>query len=105
MWLLLGGLPLFFQQVTDEESPASLGISADYLAFEDADVTAERARVMGLPDHSAHPLVLKNLQKTYPTGKTALKTLTLAVEPDLVFGLLGPNGNILKAETCRISSI
>ncbi|TPX65501.1 hypothetical protein SpCBS45565_g05163 [Spizellomyces sp. 'palustris'] len=86
-------------KVTDEETPeateptaSSPDIPAAYTAFEDQDVKAERARVMAFTEHKTHPLILKNLKKTYDTGKTALKTLTLGVESDLIFGLLGPNG-------------
>ncbi|KAI8825016.1 uncharacterized protein EV422DRAFT_242205 [Fimicolochytrium jonesii] len=78
------------KQVTDEEAQQP---PENYTSHEDADVTAERARVTALAEHNSNPLILKDLQKTYATtGKKALKTLTLAVESDLVFGLLGPNG-------------
>ncbi|KAI8919374.1 hypothetical protein DFJ77DRAFT_508257 [Powellomyces hirtus] len=80
----------FGKQVSDEE----LGTVPDkeYTEQEDQDVTDERARVNALTEHHSNPLIIQNLKKTYPTGKTALKTLTLAVESDIVFGLLGPNG-------------
>ncbi|KAI9092841.1 hypothetical protein DFS34DRAFT_596408 [Phlyctochytrium arcticum] len=68
-------------------------IRPEYLLHEDPDVIAERDRVkpISLTDPK-YPLILKNLRKQYPTGKTALKTLTMAAESNMVFGLLGPNG-------------
>ena len=36
-------------------------------------------------------LVIKDLQKTYPSGVQALKSIGLEIEPGM-FGLLGPNG-------------
>ena len=36
-------------------------------------------------------LVIKDLQKTYPSGVQALKGIGLEIEPGM-FGLLGPNG-------------
>ncbi|KAJ3162376.1 hypothetical protein HDU86_004856 [Geranomyces michiganensis] len=91
------------RQVTDEElgtdaSTAHQGNAAATEAAssretEDEDVRAERQRIEALAERRSNPLVLQDLSKTYPsTGKTALKSLTMAVEPDVVFGLLGPNG-------------
>ncbi|KAJ3180018.1 hypothetical protein HDU87_002241 [Geranomyces variabilis] len=90
------------RQVTDEElgtDPASAPVVAGdtdgmgYMEIEDEDVRAERERIEAMTERRSNPLVLQDLSKTYPsTGKTALKSLTMAVEPDVVFGLLGPNG-------------
>ncbi|KAJ3157651.1 hypothetical protein HDU89_000027 [Geranomyces variabilis] len=89
------------RQVTDEElgtDPASAPFEGDTdemadAEVEDEDVRAERERIEAMTERRSNPLVLQDLSKTYPsTGKTALKSLTMAVEPDVVFGLLGPNG-------------
>ena len=39
-----------------------------------------------------HALSIKNLQKTYPNGKAALKGIDFDVEPGDFYALLGPNG-------------
>ncbi len=61
-------------------------------ALEDSDVKAERERVekLGHEDRVAFPLIARDLRKTYGTGKIANKALSLAVEKNIVFGLLGP---------------
>ncbi|KAJ3003704.1 hypothetical protein HKX48_001635 [Thoreauomyces humboldtii] len=76
-------------KVTDEEIGPVLPTNH---GPEDDDVREERSRVHGLVDSTGFPLVLRDLSKTYPTGKAALKGLSLAAEPGIVFGLLGPNG-------------
>ncbi|KAJ3187378.1 hypothetical protein HDU85_006666 [Gaertneriomyces sp. JEL0708] len=79
-----------FAKVVDEEAAAKS--AAPEANVEDDDVVEERNRVLNSQSTISHPLIVKNLQKTYASGKQALKTLTLAAESDLVFGLLGPNG-------------
>ncbi|KAI9592525.1 hypothetical protein BDF19DRAFT_211325 [Syncephalis fuscata] len=66
----------------------------DYLEYveEDDDVRAERDRVLNNRHPAASPLVTKHIRKVYGNGKVAVKDVTLAIEPNLVFGLLGPNG-------------
>ncbi|PVU96703.1 hypothetical protein BB561_001027 [Smittium simulii] len=63
----------------------------DELLLEDADVKAERDRVLNNElKHS--PLVLRRVRKVYNSGKVAVKDVTFSVEKDTIFGLLGPNG-------------
>ncbi|WIA37022.1 hypothetical protein OEZ86_014006 [Tetradesmus obliquus] len=66
-------------------------------AEEPDDVAEERARVEGLNDYEAHPIVVRQLNKTYPgldgqPPKLAVRTLNLGIERGECFGLLGPNG-------------
>ncbi|PVU87965.1 hypothetical protein BB561_006096 [Smittium simulii] len=63
----------------------------DELLLEDADVKAERNRVLNHElKHS--PLILRRVRKVYNSGKVAVKDVTFSVEKDMIFGLLGPNG-------------
>ncbi len=63
------------------------------LKGEDADVIAERERVLAGKYQENCPLIMKNMRKVYPVGqKLACKDVTLAVEDGVTFGLLGPNG-------------
>ena len=59
---------------------------------EDDDVRAERERVYSNQYPPNCPLVLKNMRKLYGNGKLAVKSVSLAVESNICFGLLGPNG-------------
>ncbi|KAJ3163136.1 hypothetical protein HDU86_002305 [Geranomyces michiganensis] len=64
---------------------------------EDDDVRAERARVAEGSYPPNCPLVIQALHKSYPArhgtpAKTAVKSVSLALESGQVFGLLGPNG-------------
>ncbi|OMJ23956.1 ABC transporter A family member 9, partial [Smittium culicis] len=64
------------------------------LAHEDSDVKLERQRVLSnsysLIDHN---LVLNSVRKVYPSGKIAVKDVSVAIETGTIFGLLGPNGS------------
>ncbi|KAJ3047994.1 hypothetical protein HK097_010977, partial [Rhizophlyctis rosea] len=71
--------------------------SASELTMEDADVKAERARVVANNFDPNSPVIMKHMRKVYPSRsglgpKIAVKDVTLAVEEGIVFGLLGPNG-------------
>ncbi|KAI8051265.1 hypothetical protein BDF22DRAFT_692827 [Syncephalis plumigaleata] len=59
---------------------------------EDDDVRAERDRVLKNEYSQLAPVVVKHMRKVYPNGKVAVKDITMAIEPNQVFGLLGPNG-------------
>ena len=59
--------------------------------------TTEHARVAGLRDYGAHPIVVRDLRKVYPgqdgqPPKLAVRQLNLGIERGECFGLLGPNG-------------
>ena len=83
---------------SEEVLATNIVISDEETQFEDADVKAERAKVLD-PSFKAenYTLTMANMRKIY-TGKggagpkLAVKDVTLAVEPNLTFGLLGPNG-------------
>ena len=82
----------------DEEAYLALSIDADETKYEDADVKAERDRLLA-PDFNGEPyaLVMKNMRKVYAGRggagpKLAVKDVSIAVEKNTVFGLLGPNG-------------
>ena len=74
------------------ETDINRPIDEEEVQFEDADVKAERKRVMAGIDLEGAPLVIKRLRKEYPGGKVAVKDITLALERNFIFGLLGPNG-------------
>lgn len=73
--------------------------------FEDADVKAERTRVLDPAfEDSNYPLVMKNMRKVYAGRggagpKLAVKDVTFAVEKNITFGLLGPNGALCCLQT------
>ncbi|KAG0262066.1 hypothetical protein DFQ27_002566 [Actinomortierella ambigua] len=76
-----------------ERVQGEIPLDAEEVQFEDADVKAERARVLHNQYSADSPLVIKNMRKVYPTNKKlAVKNVTFAVERDIIFGLLGPNG-------------
>ncbi|OMJ19519.1 ABC transporter A family member 9 [Smittium culicis] len=62
------------------------------LEFEDIDVKAERNRTLQNQFPQDNPLVLRRVRKVYPSGKIAVKDVTLSIEKGTIFGLLGPNG-------------
>ncbi len=63
--------------------------------LEDADVKAERERALLIDDHDIkHPLILKNVRKVYNSRfgqgkKVAVKDVSIGIEKNIVFGLLG----------------
>jgi hypothetical protein len=65
-------------------------IEKELEALEDSDVKAERERVNAITDASKFPLIVRDMRKIYGSGKVANKSLSLAVEKNMVFGLLGP---------------
>ncbi|RIA88469.1 hypothetical protein C1645_826331 [Glomus cerebriforme] len=67
-------------------------INQDEVMFEDDDVREERKRVLENRYDKDSPLVVKRMRKIYPSGKLAVKDVTLSVDKNLIFGLLGPNG-------------
>ncbi|RUP48908.1 hypothetical protein BC936DRAFT_143659 [Jimgerdemannia flammicorona] len=68
-------------------------LDEEEVQFEDIDVKAERERVLNEEHPYDSPLVMKRMRKVYGAGnKLAVKDVTLAVEPNIIFGLLGPNG-------------
>jgi ABC-type polysaccharide/polyol phosphate transport system ATPase subunit len=74
----------------------AINIDEKETQFEDADVKAERKRVIEATSLRDCPLVLKNMRKVYAGRggqgpKLAVKDVTFAVEKDVIFGLLGPN--------------
>jgi ABC-type multidrug transport system fused ATPase/permease subunit len=83
---------------SEAELAIAIQIDENETKFEDADVKAERARVLeeGF-SHDEYPLVMKNMRKVYAGRggagpKLAVKDVTFAVEKGITFGLLGPNG-------------
>lgn len=62
--------------------------------LEDSDVKDERFRVEHMEFNSgtfaSFPLIVDNIRKVYANGKIANKAMCLAVEKNIVFGLLGP---------------
>jgi hypothetical protein len=64
----------------------------DEVKFEDDDVREERKRVLENRYDKDSPLVVKSMRKIYPSGKLAVKDVTLSVDKNIIFGLLGPNG-------------
>ncbi|KAJ3118141.1 hypothetical protein HDU96_003670 [Phlyctochytrium bullatum] len=83
----------------DSELALAQGIQLNEaeLKFEDADVKAERQRVLSSSYPSSSPLVVCNMRKVYGGRrglgpKLAVKDVTFAAEDGIVFGLLGPNG-------------
>ncbi|CAI2173390.1 3335_t:CDS:2 [Funneliformis geosporum] len=67
-------------------------IDQDEIMFEDDDVKEERRRVLENRCNKDSPLIVKRMRKVYPSGKLAVKDVTLSVDKNLIFGLLGPNG-------------
>ncbi|RIA92292.1 P-loop containing nucleoside triphosphate hydrolase protein [Glomus cerebriforme] len=67
-------------------------IDKEIINFEDGDVREERKRVLENRYDKDSPLVMKHMRKIYPTGKLAVKNVTLSIDKNLIFGLLGPNG-------------
>ncbi|MGD9530019.1 MAG: alpha/beta fold hydrolase [Pseudonocardia sp.] len=51
-----------------------------------------RTAVVPAPDPDALPLEIAGLAKTYKGGFSAVRDVSLTVEPGMVLGLLGPNG-------------
>jgi ABC-2 type transport system ATP-binding protein len=51
-----------------------------------------RTAVVPVPDPDALPLEIAGLAKTYQGGFSAVRDVSLTVEPGMVLGLLGPNG-------------
>ena len=47
---------------------------------------------MSRRENKMYAVELHNLSKTYPGGKQAVQNVSLALEPEEVFGFLGPNG-------------
>jgi hypothetical protein len=66
------------------------------LEKEDDDVRSENKKVHDLPltlqTYRDYPLIIKDVRKVYSGGKVANKRVNLAVEKNIVFGLLGANG-------------
>ena len=60
--------------------------------IEDDDVKEERRRVLENRYNKDYPLIVKRMRKVYPSGKLAVKDVTLSVDKNLILGLLGPNG-------------
>jgi ABC-type glutathione transport system ATPase component len=67
-------------------------LDEDEVKFEDDDVKEERKRVLENKYDKDSPLVVRRMRKIYPSGKLAVKDVTLSVDKNLIFGLLGPNG-------------
>jgi ABC-type multidrug transport system ATPase subunit len=87
-------LTLWLKQTMD---PKLKIVDPQEIQWEDADVRAERDRVLGRKYPSNAPLIMKGMRKVYPKRrgaqpKIAVKDVTLAIEQGIVFGLLGPNG-------------
>ncbi|OZJ06092.1 hypothetical protein BZG36_01131 [Bifiguratus adelaidae] len=81
------------RDVTLENGPLANDVDPEETQFEDADVKAERARVLRGDYDPSSPLVMKRMRKLYGAGnKLAVKDMSFAVEPNIIFGLLGPNG-------------
>ena len=59
---------------------------------EDADVAAERRRILAACGDAGDLLTIQGLRKTYRGGKQAVRGLTLGVREGRCFGLLGVNG-------------
>lgn len=75
------------------EKTAIREVDEEEVQFEDVDVKMERERVLRGDYMYNSPLVMKRMRKVYGAGnKLAVKDVTLAVEPNIIFGLLGPNG-------------
>jgi ABC-type lipopolysaccharide export system ATPase subunit len=58
-------------------------------------VKAERAKVKSLDmaggiASEKYPLIIRDVRKVYGSGKYAVKGINLAVQKNMVFGLLGP---------------
>ncbi|KAI8927349.1 hypothetical protein BC831DRAFT_549185 [Entophlyctis helioformis] len=85
------------QTYSEEDLAMSVKIDEKETQFEDADVKAERARIVEGKYDPKCPLIMKNMRKVYAGRggagpKLAVKDVTFAVEEGIVFGLLGPNG-------------
>jgi ABC-type uncharacterized transport system ATPase subunit len=65
--------------------------------MEDDDVRQERLRVTNEEYASDAPLIMHGMRKEYTNmsgkAKLAVKDVSFCVENNVVFGLLGPNGN------------
>ena len=76
------------------QSPKTLVQQDGLDKLEDSDVKAERLKVenmeLGANAFSTYPLVINNIRKVYDNGKIANKAMCLAVDKNVVFGLLGP---------------
>ncbi|KAG0232000.1 hypothetical protein BGW42_008511 [Actinomortierella wolfii] len=89
----LSGSSRMHKQTMRERVQGVIPLDPEEVQFEDADVKAERMRVLHNQYPADSPLVIKNMRKVYPTNKKlAVKNVTFAVERDIIFGLLGPNG-------------
>lgn len=86
------GYPVLHHELTAAE------LETPGMPEEDADVKAERTRVLLHQfDAARTPLLLVGMRKVYPSRggkgpKVAVKDVTLAIEEGVIFGLLGPNG-------------
>ena len=87
-----------FHRNSEELLAHAIPISEEETKFEDADVKAERKRVLDCDYDLQSPLVVLNLRKLFKSNlktappKLAVKDVSFAVEKGVVFGLLGPNG-------------
>ncbi|KAK8955097.1 ABC transporter A family member 1 [Platanthera zijinensis] len=95
-WNLFRHVKYDMSQSYSEPLLGSFGESSMFMTDEDADVTAERQRILnGLGDNAI--ICLQNLRKVYPAGKNhamkiAVHSLTFAVQEGECFGFLGTNG-------------
>lgn len=84
--------------MSENYQATNIAMDEEELKMEDSDVKAERDRVLNSKMDPSSPLIMKHLRKIYPGRgglgpKLAVKDITLSVDKDLIFGLLGPNGS------------
>ncbi|CAG8542671.1 8781_t:CDS:2 [Paraglomus brasilianum] len=70
------------------EEEAIPDLDSDEVKHEDEDVKAERARVLENKYPPNSPLVMERMRKVYGNDKLAVKDITIAVEKNIIFGLL-----------------
>jgi len=92
IYYLLGKNKKKEKETHRKEKHVEIDLDETELLEEDEDVKEERTRVYNDQYNPLSTVVMKDMRKQFTVDKVAVKNVSLAIDPNSVFGLLGPNG-------------